>query len=212
MRINIGQEMNCLGLLLRYNMSWTSHVNRVIDRCSVITASLRCLRERGIARDCLMIVYQQLFMAYLSYMAPVWAECGIINLNRLQVSQNQALRAIYDLPMDSSVRVIFTDLKIMTVRQHLDYFTHLYAFRNFRTMMDPNIIYQYRPVYMRTHRNNLLYVPPKLKLILTRRDLNYRLCIIWNNLNNRFRNLLGIRGFKKLIREGILSENGLTYP
>jgi hypothetical protein len=199
-RIKIESEMNCLGLTLRYNMSWTSHVNKVIVKCSTVIAALRRLRESGIPLACLMIIYRQLYMSYISYMAPVWAECGINNMNRLQINQNQSLRAIFDMPRDASVRHLYSEIKTMTIQQHLKYFTCLYAFRNFKLMTDINIMYVYRQVFDRVHRNNILLIPNRHGLFLTRRDLNYRICILWNELDDKLRNLLGINCFKKLLK------------
>jgi hypothetical protein len=205
-KIDIEQEMTCLGLTLRYNLSWTSHVNKVILKCSTVTGALRHMRTMRVPASCLISIFKQLFMSYMSYMAPIWAECGLVNLHRLQVSQNQALRAISGVSSDVSVGHMYGAIRSLRVNDHLLYFTYLYIFKNFRVTHVKDIQYRYALIPHRAPRNNLILIIPKCRLALTQRDLNYRISVLWNNLEDRLRNLLGIRGFKKLLREKLLAK------
>ena len=89
-------KMKYLGLIIDDNMKWDAHINSVKSKISNATAVLWKMRY-SLPLDTKKRIYKSLVETHLNYMIPLWGSAPDTSINSLQVTQNRALRNVYNL-------------------------------------------------------------------------------------------------------------------
>jgi len=89
-------EARYLGLIIDENLKWESHIRNVESKISNATAILWKMRYT-LPIDTKKMIYKSLIESHLSYMIAIWGSATDSSLRSLQVTQNRALRNVYDL-------------------------------------------------------------------------------------------------------------------
>lgn len=119
--IAISNTATCLGLAFSADVKWKMHFSVVARKCYGVIAMLARLRQLGHRLSLLLTLYLTLFEPVLFYGASVWGMTYNNVINRFQVIQNDALRAIFGLRRRYSVRFVFKQHRILPVLQAVKY-------------------------------------------------------------------------------------------
>jgi hypothetical protein len=209
-RLPLRDNMSCLGLLLHKNLNWTLQIDSFISRCNGVVASLFRLRSSGIPLHGLIQIYKQLFLPYITYMAPIWGSTSEQNLSRLQVVQNNALRSILGLRRSESVRIFYNKFSLMRVKGLIRYLTAIYAYKNFSKYYEPEVSFDYDTPCPRSRRHIHVLSKPVTKLIITENSVYYRVAEVWNDISSEIRGSVSLDIFKRKLTAKILSSQLAT--
>jgi hypothetical protein len=203
-QIPLKNTMICLGLVLHKNLRWNDHISSIIVKCNGATAALARLKVAGWPSLALIQIYKQLFLPYLNYMAPIWGGATNYNLDRLQVVQNNAIRAIMGLRSTDSVRQFYKQFKLMRVRGIADYAIAIYAYKNFNGIFEPESSFTYITPTTRARRVLMEVIMPIPDLATTSHSVYYRIGEIWQGLRSEIKDSSSLEIFKSRMRSNIL--------
>ena len=92
------RETRFLGVIIKDNLAWSSHVEVIISKASQALFLLRRFRSFGASSDQLLKVYNAYFLPCVEYCAPVWdGNISKTDSRRLESLNRRALR-ICDVP------------------------------------------------------------------------------------------------------------------
>lgn len=138
-------NVKLLGVLLDERLSFTSHIDWIVQRCNSKLYLLRKLRQFGLSIDGLILFYFSNIRSIMTYACPAW--CTIISgtdFSKLDAVQRKATKAI--LPHIDS----YTErLQILNIPKLEDFITS-HAFNHFcKILSDPS-----HPLFAHLHFNN----------------------------------------------------------
>lgn len=86
---------NYLGVAIQDNMKWNIHTDKVCNKLAGISSVIKRLGNK-IKDSTKISFYHAMINSHLSYLSPVWGtSINQIDLNRLQIAQNNALRKLF---------------------------------------------------------------------------------------------------------------------
>lgn len=121
--------IECLGLRFSTDLKWRNHLINTSKKCYAVMAVLVRLKLLGYRCHTLLMMYKVLFEPVLFYVAMVWGITYNNVINKFQIIQNDALRAIYGLPRHRSVRFVYKQFKILRVRSVVQYKIAVWLFK-----------------------------------------------------------------------------------
>lgn len=127
----------------------------------IIIVALSRLRQEGLPRSFILNIYKALFEPAVFYCIVVWGSTYGNVLNKVQIMQNDALRAILGVSRRSSVRNFMKSNLLLNVRQMYRYQAGCFVYRSLHKQIDSTDILKWEPLVPSTHglrRDNLLNV------------------------------------------------------
>ena len=100
-----------LGLIVDNHLSFTEHCNNICKRVDQRTGLLWRIRS-FIPESLALHLYNSLLHPHFLYCAHLYDGCNLTNQRRLQVSQNNALRAVLQAPPRCSTEQLHTKCKV----------------------------------------------------------------------------------------------------
>ena len=119
--IPVVSQCKFLGLIIDDDMNWKQHIQQLSRKLNSSSFVIRRL-ARVESTDLALIAYHSTFASHLSYGIEAWGGCSSTLMNNVLLLQKRVVRSILRIPIRSSARQGFTQLKIMTVAS-------LYVFR-----------------------------------------------------------------------------------
>ena len=116
-------ETKILGVTYNTSMSFAPHINNIVQKCRPRLNALRAVAGTtfGQNKETLTFVYKQHIRSVIDYASPAWAPViSNTQLNKLQTTQNTALRIILGCTQSTPIEHLHAETKILSVKQHLD--------------------------------------------------------------------------------------------
>lgn len=90
-------EIKYLGLIIRDDLKWNTHIDHIIRKTSGLVGALRRLNS-CVPADLLKMIYYAHVHSYFSYLSPIWGNAAQeYKLKEIQIIQNRALRTIFGI-------------------------------------------------------------------------------------------------------------------
>lgn len=87
-----------------------------LEKCLLIKIMYPFINRRSTLNlDNKLIIYKVIFQALMLYGAPVWAQCAVSHINKLQVMQNKILKMILNLPRHFSTLELRSRANVMPI-------------------------------------------------------------------------------------------------
>lgn len=119
-RIEIVNAFKLLGVTFSENMSWDDHINYVTSKLSQIVGILN--RNRYVLpTNVKLLIYNSLFYSHLIYGHLVWGKTTIANLDKINILQKKAVRAIANVDFDHPTANLFKKFHIISIYSLYDY-------------------------------------------------------------------------------------------
>lgn len=122
--LNIPWEntLKYLGIILDKNVTFSPHINYLIQKCS---NNIRILypfinRKSRLSKTNKLIIYKTIFRQLLTFGAPIWRNCAKSHISRLQITQNKILKMIYNLPLFFRTSELHSISKIDYIKDFID--------------------------------------------------------------------------------------------
>ena len=116
MNVSISR-VNCtlyLGILIDDKLRWSNHIDNIISKISrsigVVSKINNLLNNNG-----KILIYYSLIYPYLQYCNLIWGMAGSVLTNKLQVTQNRAIRLLFEYDYRTPLRTIYNDLPLLKV-------------------------------------------------------------------------------------------------
>ena len=106
-----------LGVTFQANLSWLGHIDKVCKRSACAISILHRLRQFGTDLKTLILVYKTLFLPIATYCLLVWGGGPNYILKRMQVLQNDALRAVLGVDRSHSGSQIRQRLRLLSMKK-----------------------------------------------------------------------------------------------
>ena len=204
------EEAKLLGVTIDNQLSWKTHIHKVVTKMNRGTAMVR--RSCNVLTDTsVKIVLQSLVLSNLDYCPPVWSGATKENLNRLQIAQNRAARLALRCSSRRNVNQMHEALSWMTVDQRLAYSLTTFLFNIYHNKKPHNLALRLqltneRHAYeTRSAVNNHFTLPIPKKEAL-RRTAVYRAVLQWNKLPPLIIKIDNKWRFKKKLKEAIMGK------
>lgn len=109
-------EYNYLGLKITKDMTWNNHIEGVIARISPMVGAIR---KSAHLLNCegQKLLYNSFIEPQLRYLLPCWGNAPDYIMNRLQRTQNKAVKTIYMLNYRTPTEQLYKDSTIMNIEQ-----------------------------------------------------------------------------------------------
>ena len=182
--IEQSNEVKYLGLYVDLRLSFDSHVAKICDKLKVRTKRLWWIRS-FISKDLAFTLYQSLIEPHLLYCNFILEGTSMINKQKLQVQQNNALRAVKCIKKRSSGTEIRQELGVDSVSTQMQKACCKFVYKGYYNLGPPSLNNMFElHTSDRNLRSNdqLQCVVPKCKTQYAERNLGYRGAIHWNGL------------------------------
>lgn len=134
--LEFDESARTLGVNFSGSMNWGAHLHDISAKARFIIVALSRLRQEGLPRSFLLNVYRSLFEPAVLYCLVVWGSTYANVLNKVQILQNDALKAILGAPRRSSVRKFMRDNLLLNVRQSYRFQAGCFVYRSLYNLMD----------------------------------------------------------------------------
>ena len=121
-------ECKTLGLLIDENLSFKPHIDRICSKISSFIGLLYRIRP-FVDRKCLILFYNSFILPLIDYCLNIWFSAANVHIQKVQVLQNRAARAILNVSYDTSSAFMLKELNIMSVKKRCIYQTCLLMFK-----------------------------------------------------------------------------------
>ena len=199
--VAISDSVRCLGFTLDEGVGWTKHLDSMAPKAYAVIAALRKLRDIGIPRDGLKLVYRGLLVPLVTYGIVIWGG-GLKKVSRrAQVILNDGIRAICGLKRHESVREILVREQMLRVEDLCEFETAVLAFKSMRRFIPEDISFQINEKKSSTTLRRTMFTVPRTTRTFVRQSLLYRLPKVWSSLPGEFRKITSLRGFRRKLRD-----------
>ena len=127
LRLEIGNEplervpvFKYLGVLIDKHITFNEHIDCVVGQASKKLGIFWKSREY-LNRKTSVLLYKSLVLPHMDYCSLVYTCTNNLNLNRLQLVQNAACRAILQADYRESIQAMHTELNLPTIEERLSF-------------------------------------------------------------------------------------------
>jgi hypothetical protein len=198
--MTLADTAKSLGLTFSANMSWQPHTNSLLPKLYATTATLRRLRDLGMSKDTLYMVYCALMEPILSYAIVLWGGAPINTLNSINIAQNDAIRTLLGKPRFTSVTSLYNENKIL--RLNTLYVRDILVFAH-KERTNTDVSEWQRNVGPNT-RNIHKHIINKDNLEVRRRGLSNQKYLKWESLPEKYKICQRTKQFRKNIMPYLL--------
>jgi hypothetical protein len=138
------------------------------------------MRARGFCMRAMLEVYNSMFVSVVSYAIPVWGGLSIGGLNRLQVLQNNAIRAITGLKKFDSVGEKMKQLKLRNIETIYRISLLCMGFKLINGMIRHDLSCRLVQNHSTITRTHLQLIPPNTKFSIMQKSFLYKMITEWN--------------------------------
>ena len=123
-------EIKFLGLTFQKRLQWTRHIEETNKKMRAKVAQLHKLRTRGVSAINLTKLYKGLIRLHMGYCTTAWANIPKSLVQKLQFTQNEALRTILGKPPWTRIEDLHKETRIPLVADFLRKLNNQYITKN----------------------------------------------------------------------------------
>lgn len=198
-----------LGINLDSYLSYDDHISKLVSSCMRKLCQINRVKD-SFDNETLKLVIETLVISKLLYCSTVWSNTSSNNINKLQSVQNFACRIITKTRKFDHVTPALRELNWLPVEKLLLYKDTVMAYKCFNGLAPDYLVDKFAKrsdIHDRSTRNHNLLDIPLYKTATGQRTFNYRGVKIWNDLDDKLKNITSITTFKKDLREFLLKES-----
>ena len=200
----------CLGITLDKQLSFREHVEIILSKVKMIIPALAKLENCGVPRNHTLGVYRALFLPYIIYGIEIYGKTYTSILGKLQIAQNNAVRAMLGYRKRENVTGLYGKHKLLNIKYLYRYELGVMGYKNFTGRLQGE-----NSFYYEQNKNNLINSLP-FKEPFTRFDYRLRapdLAIVklWNTIDKEIRDAPTIKMFKRKWHAKLLTEQSTEW-
>jgi hypothetical protein len=198
---NIGftNEIKFLGLTVDNNVTFGSHVNKIITSVCRIVGTMARIRN-VVPSSVLLKIYNSFIHSNISYAIELWYNCAKYLSNTVLSKQKRAVRIISGSHYIAHTSPLFKEYKILTVDKVFKYKIGLYFYKTLNIENYDPVLFSYindnTNVHQHVTRNRYDITLPLFSRSRTQNSLLYIGCDNWNKLHSDLKAINTLSGFK----------------
>lgn len=193
-QISRTNHVKYLGLYLDENLNWKIHINHIIKKILPVVGILWRLRDTPISIK--KLIYNSLVNSHLNYLCMVWGSACKIALSPLQIVQNKAIKAVYNLPRLTESKNMYMSYSVLPIRSMYAYNLLIFIFNN--PSWEEPVKHTYH-----TRQINHKYLT-NIKTETGRKSCTFKGYQLFNSLPESIKRAPNISRFKKGLRNLLL--------
>ena len=173
-----------LGVYMDETLSFNKHIKHVQGKATAATKNLYRIRNL-LPIKYKMVLYDALIASHFNYADVIWGGCTKKNQDKLQTTQNFAMRTILGIDRRSSAKEALEKLRYLNLQSKRQVHEAVFAFKAINEMHPTEICKKYRELMSKGNTrsaSNLILNYPKHKTSLYERSPFYRTLRTWNML------------------------------
>ena len=199
-----------LGINLDPYLSYDDHISKLVSSCMRKLCQINRVKD-SFDNETLKLVIETLVISKLLYCPTVWSNTSSNNINKLQSVQNFACRVISGVGKFDDITPALRELNWLPVEKLLLERETVMAYKCLINGLAPDHLVdkfiKRSDIHYRSTRNHDLLDIPRYRTAAGQRTFNYRDAKIWNDLDDKLKNITSITIFKKELREILLKES-----
>lgn len=195
-------EIKYLGLIIDEKLSWTEHVNKIINKLSAISFAIYRMKKI-VPKKLLWNIYHAHFMSHITYLNPIWNGCSQQLINRIQRLQNRVIKTIENKHRLTPTSILYENrLNIKKYGQLQTIITiHKIKINQFKFNGQLN---QINSIHNRILRNIWDYRPKLFKKEKCKMSIQSNGTTLYNRLDNDIKQINEIIRFKKNVEKYLI--------
>ena len=198
-----------LGINLDPYLSYDDHISKLVSSCMRKLCQINRVKD-SFDNETLKLVIETLVISKLLYCSTVWSNTSSNNINKLQSVQNFACRVISGVGKFDHITPALRELNWLPVEKLLLERETVMAYKCLNGLAPDYLVDKFikrSDIHDRSTRNHDLLDIPLYRTAAGQRTFNYRGAKIWNDLDDKLKNITSITIFKKELREILLKES-----
>ena len=206
-RILISSSTKYLGVTIDQELSWKEHIQELCNKLKGMFSVFYNIRKY-LTLDHIKTIYYALIYSRIKYGLAVYGTASNGILEKIQVLQNQLLKVLTGKPYRYGTNKLHNDLKLIKVedlyKQEILTFVH-----NFQNYKLPLVFNNYFTRFSNIHNINTRYrntnfIIPRVASRLGSTSISFEGAILWNNLENKLKEIETVKSFRKSLRDSFL--------
>ena len=191
-----------LGLILDNRLTFKPHINYILSKISRSVGVLFKLNSTLPTRI-LKMLYNSLILPYLNYGVECWHAAPNYALNKLQVLQKKAVRAIFNLSFNAHTNDYFKENGLLKLNDiyRVNLTSHIYNMKknpaNYDSSLHPRSM---SSIHSYNTRNRDSLTIPRYNRTASQSSFLYQSTKEWNLLPQQIKDSSGYASFKKNLR------------
>lgn len=171
-----------LGLRMDSHLTWTTQIEHIRNKLATLIGPLRRI-TRCIPRHVRYTIYNTLVKPHLLYLVEIWGSAVKTKLAGLQITQNKIIKTIFNYHYLTSTNKIFTETKLMTIKQLYIYNTCILIKKILCSQLHTNLSFiKVKQTTLRCTRRASFLVLPKVRTNYGRKTINFEGAQLFNKL------------------------------
>ena len=200
------QSVKFLGIMIDEHLTWDYHIQILTSKLSKNLGVMYRLK-RFLTKDLLLMVYNSLFLPYLSYCNLVWASSSLSKLKKIITLQKKAIRNIVNADYIAHTKPFFKSLNLLNLNNIYKFQILIFMYKSSKKLL-PSIFDDYFTNISTIHNYDTrvsagLYVP-FAHYNIRQRSLRVRGPSLWNELPILLRNANSINIFKSKLKKYLI--------
>jgi len=185
-----------LGVVIDSNLSWSYHIDYVAMTLSRVAGVLNRVKF-VLPQSALMKIYYSLFYSNLLYCLLIWGNADSKFINRVQILQNRALRAVSKASYRSSTNPLYIKLKCLKLNELYSYHLAIFFFKLYNGYL-PIVCNKYMITSSGSNTYNLRAhtVHNLAKTACRQRHIMTTGPILWDSIPSNIKNVKNLSTFK----------------
>ena len=195
---------NFLGLLLNYQLSWTSHIGSVISKLNKFKGILYITRN-SLTINALKLIYNGLIYPQLMYCNIIWGNTYPTVLKPLEIVQRNIIRTLMFRNRFDSTDNDFIKLKLLKLKEVNFLTSCVFVFKSLNNLTAPINYFTYNineRYNLRSPDENLS--APFMRSRQSQTSPSYYCCEFWNSLPLEMRRVSSVSTFKINLKKCLL--------
>lgn len=199
--INRVREFKYLGLIIDDELKWESQISNVSSKISNATAILWKLRH-SLPLDTKKRIYKSLIESHLRYMIGLWGAANETSIKSLQVTQNRALRNVYNLDRLLNRSEMYLDKVDGTLPIKGLYFESVsgFVFKASKKLIYTNVKFHRVNVRAGRRKNDSYLKPVKTRTVKAGKDITVIGPKIFNSLSDEIKSSIHLASFRRALK------------
>ena len=199
------QSTKFLGVVIDDKLNWKEHIARVKGKLSKCIAIMHKVKY-VLNSTTLLIIYNSLFLPYLSYCLEIWGNTYKSNVNPLYILQKKCIRVVAKSTYRAHTSPLFYMFNIIKLYDLINLKTCIIMYKVFNNTLPDNIIQlfdlKFNSRYDTRNSNNIRqkYARTNLKS----QCISVNGIILYNKLNKSLKNCSSVKIFSKQYKKQLL--------
>lgn len=189
-----------LGLLIDEKLTWKPHIERVRNKLSSLTGSLRGA-ARCLPLNTRYVIYNALVKPHIDYLIEIWGSAANTNLRPIQRAQNKIVKVLFQYKHLTPSYKLYKETKLLSIHQTYVYLTCILIRKILTKDLHTQISFtkkkQFQKMKLRNANNLVLHAP---RTDYGKKSLMFDGAKLYNKLPNDIKDSQSLKSFKKLLK------------